>query len=124
MFSYTLQFLGSTIYSILVEVMVVALLIRFVLKLKNIYWYNIVTAGTFATLATIPYVWYIFPILFYYSSTTGLLLGEIFAVVVETIVYTLWLRLPLDKAFMIVLLANLVSYYTGVIVEPWRLFMD
>jgi hypothetical protein len=122
MFIYTLEFLGSALYSILLETAVIALLIRFAWKQVHLPWQAIVAAGVSATLATIPYVWFVFPVLFYSSPTGALIFAEIFAVLFETAVYALWLHEPLHRAFLLSLSANAASYFTGQILEPSRLF--
>jgi hypothetical protein len=113
MYSYTLTFIAATTYSIVVETIIVMLLIRFVLKSIQIPPRTIIGTCFIATFATIPYVWYVFPILWYHSIFVSILFSEIFAVFIETTIYTMMLKITLRQAFILAFLANIVSYFSG-----------
>lgn len=118
MYVYTLAFLVSAAYSIVIETGTIAVILRALFKYSRIPLRDIIIAGTTATLITIPYVWYVFPILLYRSSTAALITGELFAIMVETLIYWYVFRISLRHAFMLSLSANALSYFSGQLLRP------
>ncbi len=105
---YTIRFLYALLYTILVETAVLFLIAKYTgskLEIKRV-----IFAGILANSATIPYVWYVFPILIYGSGITALIAGELFAFVVEAFIYKAFLNLRLNKALIISAAANLASF--------------
>lgn len=112
MLIYTRRFLVSLIFTTAVETFVLFLLTRKAFKLgeEDISSSKLIFAGWFASFATIPYVWYVFPVIFYSSYSLAIFIGEIFAFFVESFFYTVFLKVGIRKAVIISFLANITSF--------------
>jgi hypothetical protein len=111
MLTYVYQFLDALLFSCFVESIVI-LVLCCVYKINK----RIVLLAGIGTLLTIPYVWFVFPTLFWYSSTLALYLAESFAFLVEVGVYV-WLgKLSWKHAMIFSFLANSASYLLGKII--------
>lgn len=108
MLSYVFQFLQGLTFSVVVEILVVFLLCFAFKKDKRIA----LVAGL-GTLCTIPYVWFVFPTLFWYSSDHGIYLAESFAFLFEMVLYKIVGKLSWRYAFLFSLLANTISFFLG-----------
>lgn len=113
----THRFITSFGFSIIIETAVVALILLYILKKREISLQRIVIAGTFATMMTIPYVWFFFPNLFDWPRSTAILYAEAFAVIIEAVFYRLFLKISWRTAFVASLIANLASYLPGPILR-------
>lgn len=108
MLTYVHQFLGSLLFSIAVESVVVLFLCVLFKKEKRIAFIAIL-----GTMLTIPYVWFVFPTLFWYSASLALYFGEGFAFLLEAIFYKVFGKLKWEYALTFSLLANSASYFLG-----------
>lgn len=108
MLVYVHQFLNALTFSVIVESFVVLLLCIYFKRDKRIF-----LVATLGTLCTIPYVWFIFPTLFWYSSSTAIYVGEGFAFIFEAILYKVLGKLSWKQALIFSLLANGASYFLG-----------
>jgi len=111
---FTHAFLQSLLFTIAVETVVVLIVVRKVFRktaddLSN---QKLIGIAVFASFATLPYVWYVFPSLLHPFSF-AVIVGEAFAVVVETIFYVMVLPLSKKEAFMLSIFANVASYVLG-----------
>ncbi len=105
MLAYVQHFLEASIFSIIVETAVVVLLC--IITKKDV---RISLVAGLGTLCTIPYVWFVFPTIFWYSSILIVLVGEIFAFLFETVLYKFIGKLTWANALLFSLIANLVSF--------------
>jgi hypothetical protein len=101
------------LFTITVEVLILFLFLRFVLKEFTVSWERVLLIGTLASATTLPYVSFVFPKLFDWSRSTSLPVSELFAVIVEMILYKLFLKLNWKTSFIISLVCNIISYYLG-----------
>lgn len=108
MLDYVHQFLGALTFSVVVESLVVLFLCTALKKDKRIF-----LIAAFGTMCTIPYVWFVFPTLFWYSSSLTVYLGEGFAFLFEAILYKTIGKLSWKDALVFSFLANLASYFLG-----------
>jgi len=85
MLTYTYRFLFALVLTIFIETIILWIFIRKIFKFEDGRFSasNIIFAGIMASFSTIPYVWYVFPILIYWSFKLSLILSEIFAILVE-----------------------------------------
>src|SRR3989344_5944373 len=111
--SYIHRFLTSLGFTIIVETAVLFILLVLVLRRRDIPPLKILFAGFFASFATIPYVWFVFPYAYTWSRETSLLWSEPFVFIVVVIFYRVFLKLDWRVAFVASLLANLSSYLLG-----------
>ena len=79
----------------------------------------LVFTGIVCSFATLPYVWFIFPYLIE-NQTLYVITAELFAVVVETIIYYYVFKythkLSLKNSFVLSFLCNLASFLVGVLI--------
>jgi len=108
MLDYVHHFLYSLIFSILTESFAVYLLCVYLKKDRRIF---LITA--LGTLCTIPYVWFVFPTVFWYSLSAIIFIGESFAFLFEALLYKILGKLSWKHALLFSLLANITSYFLG-----------
>lgn len=111
MLTYVYQFLHALLFSVVVESLIVLSLCILLKKDKGVS----LLAGL-GTLLTIPYVWFVFPTLFWYSSTLSIYLAEGFAFLFETVLYKVIGKLSWKHALLFSFLANCASYFLGKII--------
>lgn len=113
---YEILFLKSLILTISIESIVLILFFRFIIRTENLSIYRLLSAGIIASFATLPYLWFIVPN-FVYQKTGYVLLGESFAVLMETFIIGVILRIKIWKSFLSSLTCNLVSFSIGLIIN-------
>ena len=111
--TYLHNFLSSAVFTIVVETAVLFFLLRFVIKNKDINSGKVIFAGFFASLATIPYVWFVFPYILEWPRKTSLLFSEPFAFIIEAIFYKGFLKIDTKTSLILSLVCNLSSYFLG-----------
>lgn len=112
MLPYTYQFLISAAGTIVVEAIVFFLLIRKVFKIdsQRMSFPQLFSSSVFANLNTLPYVWYVIPILTFWNLGRAVTIGELFAFVAEAIFYVILLRLSAKRAIIASFLCNASSF--------------
>jgi len=113
---YEQKFLLSLFLTLIIEVPVVFVLVRYFFKYKDIKTPTIIYVGVLATALTIPYLWFVLPA-FIFSRITYLILGEFLVILVETFIYKQFLELKLPKAFVVSLIANVASILLGLMIQ-------
>lgn len=108
MLDYVQQFLNALVFSVVIESLVILFLCKVFKKDKRIF-----LIAALGTLCTIPYVWFVFPTLFWYSSSMVVSFGEGFAFLFEAILYKTLGKLSWRYALAFSFLANLASYFLG-----------
>lgn len=112
--SYEQSFIASLAITLLVEIPVVFLLVKYVYK--KVDKKGIIFAGIVASALTLPYLWFILP--FYLSDRMiYLICGELMVVFVEAFAYSRLLTLNFRQALLVSFVANLVSVVVGVIIN-------
>jgi hypothetical protein len=113
---YVHSFISSLVFTIVVETLVLFLLLRYALKNKKPSTKKIVFAGVFASFATIPYVWFVFP---YIAAWPGNVLyySESFAFVAEAAFYRTYLKTSWKASLLVSLLCNFSSYVLGYVLH-------
>ncbi len=109
MLVYIHQFFEALVFSGVTEAVVV-LLLCVVLKKNARTMIATASVAFFGTAATIPYVWFVFPTIFWYSSTLSLYFAEGFAFFAEALLYKFIGKLSLRQALVFSLVANSVSF--------------
>lgn len=106
-------FITSLVFSFVLETVVLMLVLTFVFKRTDIGYRRTLFAGAFATFATIPYVWFVFPNLGIWPATTALYASELFVTVVEATFYRFALRTTWKEALAASIAANAASFFLG-----------
>lgn len=107
----------------LVETAMLLVLLLLVLRRRDIPPFRVVLAGFFASFATIPYVWFVFPYIHSWTRQASLLFSEPFVFVVEAVFYRMFLKLDWRIAFAASLVANLASYLLGPLLRAHGLWI-
>ncbi|MDO8505195.1 MAG: hypothetical protein Q7S48_01270 [bacterium] len=110
---YIHRFISSLTFTVVVETAVVLLLLWFIFKKREAGIKKIIFTGVFASFATIPYVWFVFPYINSWPRQTSLLYSEPFAFLVEALIYRIFLKIDIRIALTVSLFANLASYLLG-----------
>jgi len=114
--SYEQKFLFSLLLTLIVEIPVAVLLVKYFFKDKEIKISKIVFTGFVVSTLTLPYFWLILP---FYISNRGLYIciGEASIILIEAIIYNQFLKLKLPKAFVVSLIANIASILLGLMIQ-------
>jgi hypothetical protein len=105
MLDYVHRFLEALLFSAVIEGAVVLALCAVFKKEKWISW-----IAVFGTLCTIPYVWFVFPTLFWYAAGLGTFIAESFALLFEAALYRVIGKLNWRNALLFSFIANAISY--------------
>ena len=118
MLAYVHQFLLSWAFTIAIETFVFIAFVRIWFKIprERISTIKLLLGGLFASSITIPWVWFVFPVLFYNSLTVAVAVGEVFAFVIEAIFYVFAFEFSARRAILVSLGANAASFLLGLIV--------
>jgi hypothetical protein len=111
--AYVHQFLSNVAFSVVIEGAVAFGMYRL---LWGSWRLTPIAAAVVGTLLTIPYVWFVFPTLLWATPTLIVVVGEGFAVCVETILYRYVCNISLTQALLLSISANAASYLLGLLV--------
>ena len=112
---YEFIFLKSLTLTILIETFVIIIYFRFIIKLKDIEIPKLLITGLIASFATLPYLWFVFPI-YIDQKIWYMIIGESFAVLVETIIIGAILRTKFITSLLCSLTCNAISFLIGLII--------
>lgn len=121
--TYVYSFLTSAVFTISIEMIVLSFLLLFVFKKSFYSVKDLVTAGIFASSMTIPYVWFVFPFVTFWSRSESLFVSEPVVTIIEAIFYHLYLKLDLKRSFVISIACNLTSFLLGPILRTYGLWI-
>lgn len=115
MLAYVHQFLHNWIFTLLVEIPVLILAVRYRFKVSDekLSSIRLIMGGVFASTITIPWVWFIFPVFFYNSMTIAIIIGEAAAFAVETVFYMFAFSFSLRQSVIVSFIANVASFLLG-----------
>lgn len=116
------DFITALLLTISVELLVMILLLRKEIKSLQIRFARIIYVSVFASMATLPYVWFVFPQfltpLYLYISVS-----ELIVILVEAILISFFLKFNYTRAFKISLICNLVSFLVGIGIHFWKVMI-
>ena len=116
--SYLHNFLWALIFTDIVETIILFLLLWYVFKKREKGWLKIVFIGLFASFATLPYVWFVFPSLIsLFSYSVYLTVAELFAFILEALLYRFSLDLDWKIAFLVSFICNFISCVLGLFLQ-------
>lgn len=113
--NYELLFLKSLFLTVFIETVILCLFFRFVVKIENTSIKRLIITGLIASLTTLPYLWFILPN-YINQKIWYVIIGESFAVLFETLIIGVILRVNLLKSFLSSLTCNMISFLTGFII--------
>lgn len=110
--SYEVEFLYALLLTLIIEVPLILVIIKYLYKKLEIRIPQIIFISALASILTLPYLWFIFPA-FIFNRGYYIFWGELFAVLVEAIIYKQLFKIKLREALIISLLANAGSFFLG-----------
>jgi len=110
---YEVLFLYALFATILTELFVVLLILRY--KYKNYNNSDIVFAGIISSALTLPYFWFILPV-FISNRIIYIIIGEVSIVLIEAFIYFYLLKLKFSQALIVSLIANITSILVGLLI--------
>jgi len=111
---YQTRFLISLFITLIIEISVLFLMLRFFYKNKKISARKIIVVGFFASALTLPYLWFVLSP--YISLNYYIYIGELFVFLVEALVYNQFLGLDFKKALSVSFVCNLLSFIVGYVI--------
>lgn len=108
---YETKFLISLGLTLLIEVPLVVVLMRYVVKPREGNFWKVLFVAFLASVVTLPYLWFV--IGSYVDARFYLLIGESFVVLFEMLIFNRLLGVRIHKAFVVSLVVNFISYYFG-----------
>lgn len=108
---YETHFLLSLCVTWLIEVPLLFLLVRYIVKGNDLSTVRIVGTGFLASALTLPYLWFVLPP--YVDAAYYPLFGESLVIGVEAVVFFLLLRVKLAAAVLLSLVVNVSSFAIG-----------
>ena len=112
---YETRFLVALLSTVLIEVPVLFILVKYAFKLNGIKAGKILFVGVVASVLTLPYVWFVIPP--YIHSKYYIHVAELFAFIAETIVYNRLLGTLIVVSLVLSFVTNAMSFLAG-----WLLF--
>ena len=112
--SYEQNFLCALLFTLVVEVSVVIVLLKYLYRLAMPI-SRIIFAGIVASMLTLPYLWFVLPT-FIHNWPMFVIFGETAVVLTEAVIYKEFLNLKLTHAFIVSLLSNGASVVLGLLV--------
>jgi len=113
---YEMLFLKSLVLTIFIESVVLVLFFRLVVRNEHISLSRLLSTGLIASLATLPYLWFILP-MYVDQKLWYIVIGETFAVLMETFIIGGMLRITVLKSFLSSFTCNLISFLVGLTIN-------
>ena len=113
---YEFNFLKALLLTISIETAVLFLLFKVFYKTLNRSNWMLLLTGILATFATLPYLWFILP-LFIHAKLWYIVVSELSAIVVESVIILGVLKIDYSKAMQISIICNTCSYLVGLLIN-------
>lgn len=113
---YEMLFLKSLMQTVLIETAVLLILFKLLFKAKEIKVHRILFTGLLASFATLPYLWFVLPA-YIDQRIWYILVGESFAVVMESFIFVYLFKVRYPKAFFASLVSNMISFSIGLLIN-------
>jgi len=120
---YLHRFISAFVFTEIVEVVGLFLFFRYFFSRKEIRWKEIIFTGFFASFSTIPYVWFVFPFIINWSYSLYIIISELFALIIEAVLYHYFLKLDWKMAFLVSFLCNLASFLLGSVLQLYGIWI-
>jgi hypothetical protein len=111
---YQTKFLISLLVTLIIEISVLFLILRFSYKNKKISTKKIISVGIIASALTLPYLWFVLSP--YLLSNYYIYFGEVFVFLIEALIYNQILNLKFKNALLVSLVCNIFSFVIGLII--------
>jgi len=104
-------FLVALVTTVLIELIVLVLVVRFLFSNQTLSLCRLLITGTLCSFATLPYFWFIFP--GFLNESFYLPVGEVVVTIIEAGILELVLRLGYLRSLTASALCNIVSFIGG-----------
>lgn len=108
------KFLISLLITIIIEVPVLLLILKYLFKDKKNSVWHIIIVGVIASALTLPYFWFVLSN--YINTIYYFYIGETLVFLLESLIYFKFFRIKFPKALILSFTANLVSFLLGLII--------
>lgn len=112
---YEISFFKSLVVTIFIETLVLWALIRTCVRGKSFPLNIVITTGFFASFATLPYLWFLLPLVLQ-QKIWYIIVAESLAVVFESFIFLGFLKINFYKCFLFSLVCNISSFLTGLLI--------
>lgn len=112
---YEISFLKSLAVTIFIETLLLWMLTRTCVRGKSVPLFMVITTGFFASFATLPYLWFLLPLVLQ-QRIWYVIVAESLAVVFESFIFFGFLKINLYKCFLFSLICNISSFLTGLLI--------
>jgi len=112
--TYEIEFLKALLMTISIETIVLILISKTVYKRDNISYWILAICGVVASMATLPYLWFILPV-FVKSKLWYKVVSELTAFILEIFIIKGFLRVDFKKSTVLSFACNLISYVIGLV---------
>lgn len=114
---YEYEFLKALLLTIFLETLILFFVARSIFKInKKIPNILLIFSGVFCSFLTLPYVWFILPVLIK-SRLIFIILGETFAVLVEAVIYWFILKISFKRSLILSFVCNMFSFLVGLLLR-------
>lgn len=113
---YEFIFLKALLLTISIETLVLYIIFRTIYRQTKISIVTILLTGIIASSATLPYLWFILPIIVK-SRLLYHIIGESCAFIIESFIIWGFLKIKLTKSILVSAMCNLSSYLIGLFVK-------
>jgi hypothetical protein len=114
MINYEISFLKNLALTISIETIVLVLLFKLLFKKTLVQNWLLILTGILASFSTLPYLWFILP-LFIKSKIYYMVISEISAVLIESVIIFGLLKVNYQKALLVSTACNVISFFTGLL---------
>jgi hypothetical protein len=113
---YEYQFLWALAWTVFIEVAALILIVRVLYRIdrRELSYVRLCFSGFICSFSTLPYLWFVLPQIIK-SRYIFIASGEVFAILIEALIYFFLLQVILQKALIISLACNIFSLLIGTI---------
>ena len=110
---YETKFILALIITLALETLGLVLLLKIIFKFKKYSLKKLIIIGIVASALTLPYLWFVF--VAYLPRLYCVIFGEIFVILVESVIYMQFLDLKWYRAFYVSFILNILSILAGLL---------
>lgn len=110
---YIVSFLKALMLTIFIELLVLFFFFKTIYKSLQVDNKKLFFIGILASLTTLPYLWFVIPV-FLKWSISYIVFGELFVVIIESILLGIFLKINFRIALLVSFFMNLVSFLVGI----------
>ena len=111
---YEYKFLISLLFTIVVEIITLYVIIKYFFKKEKIKNSLLLFTGFLCSFATLPYLWFIIPILIK-TRLPYILIGEALVILIESFIIFFILKINYKKSIIISFICNFLSFLLGLL---------